>query len=224
MIAGYAPSSTVSSRHRRRADRIPARDESLHGLVVVRTERPVRLEPRAAERRLDRLGRRAARAEADERLAGDVAERRRGRRRAAIPRRRRARTGRAAARPSRAARRRPGAGRSRRRSRRARGRPRSPRRRAPRASRRSAATAPVKRRMISGRTRAPADWKVPTRSVPASPAWRAWRSAWAACSRATIESACRRRSWPASVSDTGRGPPGRSTSCSPTIRSSVAIC
>ena len=48
------------------------RDEALHGLVVVRAERPVRLEPRGAERRLDRLGR-AVRAEADERLPGDLA-------------------------------------------------------------------------------------------------------------------------------------------------------
>jgi len=39
-----------------------------------------------------------------------------------------------------------------------------------------------------------------------------------------IESAWRRSSSPASVRLTARGPPGRSTSCSPTIRSSVAIC
>ena len=50
------------------------------------------------------------------------------------------------------------------------------------------------------------------------------RSACAACRRATIESACRSSSSPASVSEIGRGPPGRSTSFSPTIRSSVAIC
>ena len=37
-------------------------------------------------------------------------------------------------------------------------------------------------------------------------------SAWAAASRATIASAWRLRSRPASVSETARGPPGRSTS------------
>ena len=39
-----------------------------------------------------------------------------------------------------------------------------------------------------------------------------------------IDSAWRSSSRPASVSAIGRGPPGRSTSRSPTARSSVAIC
>ena len=81
-----------------------------------------------------------------------------------------------------------------------------------------------KRRITPGRTRAPTDWYVPTRSVPVSPARSAAMSARAASIRATIASAWRRRSSPASVSDTARGPPGRSTSVSPTIFSSVAIC
>ena len=72
--------------------------------------------------------------------------------------------------------------------------------------------------------RAPALWNAPTRSVPASPDWSASMSARAACSRATIASAWRSSSRPASVSSTGRGPPGRSTSRGPTSRSSVAIC
>ena len=49
-------------------------------------------------------------------------------------------------------------------------------------------------------------------------------SARAASSRATIASAWRRSSSPASVRETARGPPGRSISVSPTIFSSVAIC
>ena len=105
-------------------------------------------------------------AEADQRLLGDLAQRRRARRRAASRRRRPARTGRGAARPSRAARRRPAAARSRRRARRARS--------APTISSSSSSSSitsicghcSVKRRISSGRTRAPTDWKVPTRSVP----------------------------------------------------------
>ena len=49
-------------------------------------------------------------------------------------------------------------------------------------------------------------------------------SALAARSRAWIASACRSRICPASVSEIGRGPPGRSMSRRPTMRSSVAIC
>ena len=65
---------------------------------------------------------------------------------------------------------------------------------------------------------------VPMRSGPASPESSAARSACAAWSRAAIASAWRSRSAPASVSETGRGPPGRSISRRPTIRSSMAIC
>ena len=53
---------------------------------------------------------------------------------------------------------------------------------------------------------------------------KAATSACAACRRATITSAWRSRRVPASVSETARGPPGRSSSRSPTIRSSVWIC
>ena len=49
-------------------------------------------------------------------------------------------------------------------------------------------------------------------------------SACAAARRATIASAWRRSSRPASVSETARGPPGRSTSFAPTTFSSWAIC
>src|SRR2546430_360337 len=45
--------------------------------------------------------------------------------------------------------------------------------------------------------------------------------AWAAWARAVIPSACRRRIRPASVSETGFGPPGRSSRRSPTILSRV---
>ena len=41
---------------------------------------------------------------------------------------------------------------------------------------------------------------------------------------ATTRSACRSSTSPASVSETRRGPPGRSISRSPTARSSVPIC
>ena len=78
--------------------------------------------------------------------------------------------------------------------------------------------------MSSGRIFAPTLWYVPTRMVPASPAASADRSAHAASIPATIRSACRSRTRPASVIETFRGPPGRSISRSPTARSSVAIC
>src|SRR5437763_1254342 len=65
---------------------------------------------------------------------------------------------------------------------------------------------------------------MPTRSGPAAPSARAAMSACAASSWATIASACRRRSRPASVTSTGLGPPGRSTRRCPTVRSSCAIC
>ena len=71
---------------------------------------------------------------------------------------------------------------------------------------------------------APTLWNVPTRSRPASPASSALMSAFAASSLAWIASACLSRIRPASVSEIGRGPPGRSISLSPTMRSSVAIC
>ena len=64
----------------------PAATSALHGRVVVRAERPVRLEPLGAERRFDRLDR-GALAEADERLVDDVAAATARRRRAASPRR-----------------------------------------------------------------------------------------------------------------------------------------
>ena len=80
------------------------------------------------------------------------------------------------------------------------------------------------RRITSGRILAPTLWKMPTWSEPASPAERAARSDCAACSRETIARAWRSSSRPASVSATGLGPPGRSTSFSPTMRSRVAIC
>ena len=65
---------------------------------------------------------------------------------------------------------------------------------------------------------APTLWNVPTRRRPASPASSAAMSALAARSRAWIASAWRRRIWPASVSEIGRGPPGRSMRRSPTMR------
>src|SRR5581483_6954420 len=57
--------------------------------------------------------------------------------------------------------------------------------------------------------RAPTDWKEPTHRVPAAPVFSACKSACAASSRATIEPAWRSSSSPASVGETGRGPPGR---------------
>ncbi len=78
--------------------------------------------------------------------------------------------------------------------------------------------------MISGRTFAPTLWNVPIRRQPLCPSDSAAMSARAASNRATIASAWRRSNAPASVSVTARGPPGRSSSRSPTIRSSVWIC
>ena len=83
----------------------------------------------------------------------------------------------------------------------------------------------MKRRITSGSTRALIDWYVATRSVPGlagaerghvgprrvEPVRRSPRRGGAAAS-------------PASVIEIARGPPGRSTSFSPTIRSSAAIC
>ena len=83
---------------------------------------------------------------------------------------------------------------------------------------------PMNRRITVGSTRALIDWYVATRSVPVSPARSAAMSARAASSLATIASACRSSSSPASVIEIARGPPGRSISFSPTIRSSAAIC
>ena len=62
------------------------------------------------------------------------------------------------------------------------------------------------------------------RMVPRSPAAMAATSAWAAPSRRSTPRACSTIVRPASVSSTGRGPPGRSNSGVPTMRSSAAIC
>ena len=70
-----------------------------------------------------------------------------------------------------------------------------------------------KRRISSGRIRAPALWNVPTRSVPPSPVeHREHVGLRPRFSRARIASACRSTSLPASVSDTAARPPGRSIS------------
>ena len=177
-------------------------DEALDGRVVVRAERPVRLEPSA--RNAASIGSIArALAEADERLVGDLGVASASCRRAVRPPRRSATYG------------------SRRSSTVSSGRsPTGSRTKPTSISPRSTACAiasssssssitsisrprSVKRRMISGSSRAPADWKVPTRSVPASPARSACRSACAAWRRATIDSAWRSSSRPASVSETG---------------------
>ena len=83
----------------------------------------------------------------------------------------------------------------------------------------------MKRRIISGSTRAPADWNVPTRSVPASPARSACEVGLGGLEpgddRLGVAEQQLRR--PRSARRRAARP-GRSTSCSPTIRSSVAIC
>ena len=67
-------------------------------------------------------------------------------------------------------------------------------------------------------------WKVPMRSDPVVPSASALRSAFAARSDATIRSAWRSSSSPASVGSTRLRPRGRSSRRAPTARSSAAIC
>ena len=66
--------------------------------------------------------------------------------------------------------------------------------------------------MTSGNTLTETLWNVPTTRLPPSPARRrvTSSSAWWSCRNTA--SAWSSRTWPAGVSSTGRGPPGRSKS------------
>jgi hypothetical protein len=65
---------------------------------------------------------------------------------------------------------------------------------------------------------------MPTRKLPDRPPASEAISAEASSTLETMFSAWRARRSPASVSSTGRRPPGRSTSLRPRLRSSAAIC
>ena len=76
-VDGHDPRiARVDGQERRDRAAHPGGDQALHRLVVVRAERPLRLDPRGAERGFDWIGRGAG-AKADERLLRDLAQRRR---------------------------------------------------------------------------------------------------------------------------------------------------